>query len=71
MKKVVIVSAARTPIGSFLGGLSTISAPKLGSIAIRGAIDKINLNPELIDEVIMGHVVQAGTGQASGRQAAI
>ena len=71
MKKVVIVSAARTPIGSFLGGLSTIPAPKLGSIAIKGALDKINLNPDLVDEVIMGHVVQAGTGQAPARQAAI
>ncbi len=71
MKKVVIVSAARTPIGSFLGGLSTIPAPKLGSIAIKGALDKINLDPKLIDEVIMGNVVQAGTGQAPARQAAI
>ena len=71
MKKVVIVSAARTPIGSFLGGLSTIPAPKLGSIAIKGALDKINLKPELIDEVLMGNVVQAGTGQAPARQAAI
>ncbi len=71
MKKVVIVSAARTPIGSFLGSLSTIPAPKLGSIAIKGALDKINLNPELVDEVLMGNVVQAGTGQAPARQAAI
>ena len=71
MKKVVIVSVARTPIGSFLGGLSTIPAPKLGSIAIKGALDKIHLNPELIDEVLMGNVVQAGTGQAPARQAAI
>ena len=71
MKKVVIVSAARTPIGSFLGSLSTIPAPKLGSIAIKGALDKIDLKPELIDEVLMGNVVQAGTGQAPARQAAI
>jgi acetyl-CoA C-acetyltransferase len=70
-KNVVIVSAARTPIGSFLGGLSSVSAPKLGAIAIKGALDKINLNPELIEEVLMGHVVQAGTGQAPARQAAI
>ncbi|WP_405296992.1 acetyl-CoA C-acyltransferase [Algibacter sp. Ld11] len=70
-KEVVIVSAARTPIGSFLGSLSTITAPKLGAIAIKGALDKINLNPELIDEVLMGNVVQAGTGQAPARQAAI
>jgi len=71
MKEVVIVSAARTPIGSFLGGLSTVPAPKLGSIAIKGALDKINLNPELVNEVLMGNVVQAGTGQAPARQAAI
>lgn len=70
-KEVVIVSAARTPIGSFLGGLSTIPAPKLGAIAIKGALDKINLNPKLVDEVLMGNVVQAGTGQAPARQAAI
>ena len=70
-KDVVIVSAARTPIGSFLGSLSTISAPKLGSIAIKGALDKISLSPELIDEVLMGNVVQSGTGQAPARQAAI
>lgn len=71
MKEVVIVSAVRTPIGSFLGSLSTIPAPKLGSIAIKGALDKIGLNPELVDEVLMGNVVQAGTGQAPARQAAI
>jgi len=71
MKKVVIVSAARTPIGSFLGSLSSIPAPKLGSIAIKGALDKISLKPELVDEVLMGNVVQAGTGQAPARQAAI
>ncbi|GAA4270031.1 acetyl-CoA C-acyltransferase [Hyunsoonleella aestuarii] len=70
-KDVVIVSAARTPIGSFLGALSTISAPKLGAVAIKAAMNKINLNPELIDEVLMGNVVQAGTGQAPARQAAI
>ena len=70
-KDVVIVSAARTPIGSFLGALSTIPAPKLGAIAIKGALDKINLDPKLVDEVLMGNVVQAGTGQAPARQAAI
>ena len=70
-KEVCIVSAARTPIGSFMGSLSTIAATKLGSIAIKGAIEKINLNPNLIDEVYMGHVVQAGTGQAPARQASI
>lgn len=70
-KEVVIVSAARTPIGSFLGALSTIPAPKLGAIAIKGALDKIHLDPSLVQEVIMGHVVQAGAGQAPARQAAI
>jgi acetyl-CoA C-acetyltransferase len=70
-KEVVIVSAARTPIGSFLGSLSTIPAPKLGAIAIKGALEKINLDPTLVNEVLMGHVVQAGTGQAPARQAAI
>lgn len=70
-KEVVIVSAARTPIGSFLGALSTIPAPKLGAIAIKGALNKIDLNPELVEEVLMGNVIQAGTGQAPARQAAI
>jgi len=70
-KEVVIVSMARTPIGSFLGALSTIPAPKLGAIAIKGALDKINLDANLVDEVLMGNVVQAGTGQAPARQAAI
>ena len=71
MKEVVIVSAARTPIGSFMGSLSSIAAPKLGAIAIKGALEKINLNSDLVQEVFMGHVVQAGTGQAPARQAAI
>ena len=71
MKKVVIVSAVRTPIGSFMGSLSSVSAPQLGAIAIKGALNKINLDPNLVDEVIMGNVVQAGTGQAPARQAAI
>ena len=70
-KDVVIVSAARTPIGSFLGSLSTVPATKLGAIAIKGALDKINLKPEMVQEVLMGNVVQAGTGQAPARQAAI
>ena len=70
-KEVVIVSAVRTPIGSFLGSLSGISAPKLGAIAIKGALDKAGLAPELVDEVFMGNVVQAGVGQAPARQAAV
>ncbi|PQV50238.1 acetyl-CoA C-acetyltransferase [Jejuia pallidilutea] len=69
--EVVIVSAARTPIGSFLGALSTVPATKLGAIAIKGALHKINLKPELVDEVFMGNVVQAGNGQAPARQAAL
>jgi acetyl-CoA C-acetyltransferase len=71
MKKVVIVSAVRTPIGSFMGSLSSIPATKLGGIAIKGALDKINLNPALVNEVFMGNVVQAGVGQAPARQAAV
>lgn len=70
-KRVVIVSAVRTPIGSFMGGLSTVTAPRLGAIAIKGALDKIKLDPNLVDEVFMGNVVQAGVGQAPARQAAI
>lgn len=69
--KVVIVSAVRTPIGSFLGSLSSLSATQLGSIAIKGAIEKINLDGSLVQEVIMGNVVQAGVGQAPARQAAL
>lgn len=71
MKKVVIVSAVRTPIGSFMGALSSVTAPQLGAVAIKGALDKINLNPSLVNEVYMGNVVQAGVGQAPARQAAI
>ena len=71
MKEVVIVSAVRTPMGSFGGILSTLAAPKLGAAAIKGALNKINLDPELVQEVIMGNVLQANTGQAPARQAAI
>lgn len=71
MKKVVIVSYARTPIGSFMGKLSSVPATQLGSVAIKGALDKISLDPTLVDEVLMGNVVQAGTGQAPARQAAL
>ena len=70
-KKIVIVSAARTPIGSFMGALSTVPAPQLGATAIKGALDKINLDYAKVDEVIMGNVVQAGVGQAPARQAAL
>jgi acetyl-CoA C-acetyltransferase len=70
-KDIVIVSAVRTPIGSFLGSLANIPATKLGEIAIKGALSKINLKPELVDEVLMGNVVQANNGQAPARQAAM
>lgn len=71
MKEVVIVSAVRTPIGSFLGGLSSVPATQLGATAIKGALDKINLDPALVQEVFMGNVLQAGVGQAPARQAAL
>ena len=71
MKEVVIVSVARTPIGSFMGSLSSIPAPKLGAVAIKGASEKINLSPDMVQEVYMGNVVSAGLGQAPARQAAI
>ncbi|MGK0386275.1 MAG: acetyl-CoA C-acetyltransferase [Patiriisocius sp.] len=70
-KKVVIVSAVRTPIGSFMGGLSSLTATQLGSFAIKGALDKINLDASHVEEVFMGNVVQAGVGQAPARQAAL
>jgi len=70
-KKVAIVSAVRTPIGSFMGALSSVPATKLGAAAIKGALNKINLDPKLVDEVLMGNVVQAGNGQAPARQAAL
>ena len=70
-KKVVIVSAVRTPIGSFMGALSSVPATQLGATAIKGALQKINLDVNLVDEVIMGNVVQAGNGQAPARQAAL
>ncbi len=69
--KVVIVSAKRTPIGTFMGGLSTVPAPRLGAIAIEGALDAIGLNPSQVDEVFMGNVLSAGVGQAPARQAAL
>ncbi len=71
MKEVVIASVARTPIGSFLGTLSNIPAPKLGAIAIKGALNKLNIEPNQVEEVYMGNVVSAGLGQAPARQAAI
>jgi len=70
MKEVVIVSAVRTPLGSFMGSLSTVPAPKLGATAIKGALDKVSLDPSSVDEVYFGCVLQAGVGQAPARQAA-
>ena len=70
-KEVYIVAAVRTPIGAFMGGLSTISATELGSIAIKGALEKSDLPIDLVDEVFMGNVLQAGLGQAPARQAAL
>ena len=71
MKEVVIVSYARTPMGSFGGTLSSVTATQLGSIAIKGAINKININADQIDEVYMGNVISSGLGQAPAKQAAI
>ena len=71
MKEVVIVSAVRTPMGSFGGSLSGFSATQLGGFAIKGAIDKVNLNPSLINEVFFGNVLQANLGQAPARQCSI
>lgn len=71
MKKVVIVSAKRTPIGSFGGNLASLSASKLGSIAIKSVVDESGIDTNLIDEVIMGNVLMGGQGQAPGRQAAL
>lgn len=71
MKELVIVSAARTPIGSFLGSLSSLSAVQLGSAAIEGALNKIKLEKTLINEVFMGNVLQANVGQAPAKQASL
>jgi acetyl-CoA C-acetyltransferase len=70
-KTVYILSAVRTPMGSFLGGLSSISATKLGSIAIKAAVERSGVSVDHIDEVFMGNVLQAGVGQAPARQAAL
>jgi acetyl-CoA C-acetyltransferase len=67
----VIVSGARTPIGRFLGGLSPLSAPDLGAVAVKAAVERAGIDPEALDEVILGNVVQGGGGQAPARQAAM
>jgi acetyl-CoA C-acetyltransferase len=69
MKDVYIVGAKRTPLGSFNGSLSTVSATQLGAVAIKAALQQAGINPELVQEVIMGNVLQAGVGQAPARQA--
>ncbi|HYJ33735.1 MAG TPA: beta-ketoacyl synthase N-terminal-like domain-containing protein, partial [Candidatus Binatia bacterium] len=66
-----IVSACRTAIGEFLGGLASMTAPQLGAVAIREAVQRAGIEPGQVEEVLMGHVVQAGAGQAPARQAAI
>jgi acetyl-CoA C-acetyltransferase len=71
MKDIVIVGAARTPIGSFLGTLSAISAPRLGATAIKCALENARVQPDQVQQVIMGNVLQAGIGQAPARQAGI
>ena len=70
-REVVIVSAARTPVGSFLGSLSSVTAPQLGATAIKAALERAGLDPKKVDEVFMGCVLQAGVGQAPARQAAL
>jgi acetyl-CoA C-acetyltransferase len=67
----VIVAGARTPVGKFLGGLSSLSAADLGGIAIKGALEKAGITGDQVEYVIMGHVIQAGTGQITARQAAV
>lgn len=71
LREVVIVGAARTPIGSFFGSLSTVPAPRLGAVAIKTALERAGVTPEQVDEVIMGNVLTAGIGQAPARQAMI
>ena len=71
MNDVLILSAARTPIGSFLGSLSSLDAPRLGSIAIRTALERADTAPDLVEHVWFGNVLQAGIGQAPARQAAL
>ena len=71
MKNTVVLSAARTPVGSFLGKLASLPAPALGAVAIRGAHDRAGVRPEEVEQVIMGNVLQAGIGQAPARQASL
>jgi acetyl-CoA C-acetyltransferase len=71
MNDVYILSAARTPIGKFAGGLASVPAPELGAVAIRAAVERAGIAPERVDEAIIGEVLQAGVGQAPARQAAL
>src|SRR5690349_18692493 len=71
MRDVFILSAARTPIGKFGGGLATTPATELGATAIRAAVERAGIDPASVDEAIMGQVIQAGAGQAPARQAAL
>jgi acetyl-CoA C-acetyltransferase len=71
MKDIVVLSAARTPVGSFLGKLSTLPAPVLGSTAIRGALERAKVRPDQVEQVVFGNVLQAGQGQAPARQASL
>ena len=71
MKDVVILSAVRTPLGSFRGSLASVPAPRLGAAAIRAAVERSGIEVETVDQVIMGNVLQAGIGQAPARQAGI
>src|SRR5690606_26638590 len=68
---VILAGSARTPIGRFLGGLAPLRAPELGAIAVRAAVERAGIDPAEVDDVVMGHVVTAGAGQAPARQAAI
>src|SRR5438270_12587194 len=71
MTDAFVLSAARTPIGKFLGGLADVSAPELGAIALKAALERANAPPDKIEEVILGNVIQAGLGQNPARQAAL
>ena len=71
MREVVIVSAVRTPIAAFMGSYQTLSAPKLGAVAIKAAVERAGIDGKEVDEVLMGCVLQAGIGQAPARQASI
>ncbi|MES1228115.1 MAG: acetyl-CoA C-acetyltransferase, partial [Armatimonadota bacterium] len=69
MNEVFILAGARTPIGAFQGALSTLTAPQLGAVAIKAALERAGISPEQVDEVLVGNVLSAGIGQAPARQA--